>query len=295
MKTMLFVALALVAGSFAVLWFRALCARPAGAVRPGWRHGLLGFGTNFFDTLGVGSFAPTAAIFRLTRAVPDAWIPGTMNVGHTLPVVVMAFIYIAIVDVDPVTLGILILAAVLGAWVGAGVVSRLPQRPIQLGIGAALIAAALLMTMGLLGITPLGGTARGLAPGWLAVAALISSVLGALNTIGVGFYGPCMIAIALLGMDPKVAFPIMMGACAFLMPVGSARFVQRGAYDPRAALGLMLGGIPAVLLAAFVVESLSLDVLRWLVVAVACYTAALMLWSARDRGPRAAATGPGGG
>ncbi|MEZ6037348.1 MAG: sulfite exporter TauE/SafE family protein [Planctomycetota bacterium] len=278
MKVALFIALAVFAGCFLAVWLRALHRRRSAPTAAGLG---IGFATNFFDTLGIGSFAPTAAIYRLTRMVPDERIPGTMNVGHTLPVVVMAYIYIALVDVDTTTLVTLIVAAIGGAWLGADLVSRLPQRPIQLGIGSALVVAAVLMTMAQLECMPLGGEARGLATGPLVGAALASVALGALNTIGVGFYGPCMILIALLGMDPKAAFPIMMGACAFLMPVGSARFVQRDAYDASAALGLTLGGIPAVLVAAFVVESLPLDALRWLVVVVAVYTAALMLRPAR--------------
>lgn len=276
-KTALFAALGLFAAGYIAVWLRALRSKVGEATAPNARQTAIGFGTNFFDTLGIGSFAPTAAIYRLTRMVPDAKIPGTMNAGHTLPVVVMAFIYIATVDVEMTTLVTLIATAVAGAWLGADLVSRLPQRPIQLAIGAALLVAAVLMTMKQLQVFPPGGDAIGLPTGTLVGAAVGSFALGALNTIGVGFYGPCMIMIALLGMDPKAAFPIMMGACAFLMPVGSARFVQRQAYDAPAALGLTLGGIPAVLIAAFLVQELPLTALRWLVVVVAVYTAVVML------------------
>lgn len=278
-KTALFVTLACFALMFAWRWLRSLLQpSPADGPRsPTPAQLAIGFGTNFFDTLGVGSFAPTAALYRLTGMVPDERIPGTMNVGHTLPVVVMAFLFIAGVEVDLATLVTLIAAAVAGAWLGADVVSRLPRRPVQVGVGTALLVTATLMVLGQLEVLPIGGEALGLTTGPLVFAAAVSALLGALNTLGVGFYGPCMILIALLGMDPKAAFPIMMGACAFLMPVGSARFVQRGAYSPPAALGLTLGGVPAVLVAALLVQSMSLDTLRWLVVGVAAYTAALML------------------
>ncbi len=280
MKTALFVALGLVAAAFAAVWLRAWVVdrRQGGErVRPTVGQLAIGFGTNFFDTLGIGSFAPTAAIYRLSGMVPDARIPGTMNVGHTLPVVVMAFLYIATVEVDVTTLATLIAAAVVGAWFGAGVVARLPRRPIQLGIGAALLVAALLMALSQVRVMPVGGDALGLSWGKLLGAAVGSALLGALNTIGVGFYGPCMIMISLLGMDPKAAFPIMMGACAYLMSVGSARFVQKDAYSAGPALGLCLGGIPAVFVAALIVQSLELSTLRWLVVAVATYTGVVML------------------
>ena len=283
MTLALLAGLALLALTYVVFWGRRilLARRTSGAdVAPGRGELGLGFVTNFFDTLGIGNFAPTAAVFRLTGMVDDTRIPGTMNVGHTLPVVLMAFVYIAAVEVEAVTLVTLIASAVAGAWVGAGLVARLPRRPIQIGLGTALLVAALLMVASQLEWLPVGGSAIGLRPLPLAFAAVACALFGALNTIGVGFYGPCMILVALLGMDPQAAFPIMMGSCAFLMPVGSMHFVQRDAYALRPALGLTLGGLPAVLIAAFLVQSLPLGALRWLVVVVATYTAVLMLRSA---------------
>ncbi len=282
MKLALFIGLAVFAAGYIAVWVRAL-SRPGGSDHPEIptpAQTAIGFVTNFFDTLGIGSFAPTASVYKLTRMVPDALIPGTMNVGHTLPVVVMAYIYITIVEVDPRTLAVLIGSSVFGAWLGADLVSRLPRRPIQIGIGIALIIAGVLMAFSQLGFFPVGGETLGLDGKLLIAAALGNFALGALNTIGVGLYAPCMIMIALLGMNPKAAFPIMMGSCAFLMPVGSARFVQKQAYSLLPALGLTLGGIPAVLIAAFIVKSLPLDTLRWLVVVVAAYTAVMMLRSA---------------
>jgi uncharacterized membrane protein YfcA len=126
----------------------------------------------------------------------------------------------------------------------------------------------------------------------LAVAIAVNFVLGALMTLGIGLYAPCMILVSLLGMDPKVAFPIMMGSCAFLMPVGSIRFVGEGRYDLRAAVGLALGGVPAVLLAAFVVRALPLGAVRWLVIVVVVYTAAALLRAARRE--RGLGTAPAG-
>jgi uncharacterized membrane protein YfcA len=110
-----------------------------------------------------------------------------------------------------------------------------------------------------------------------------SVILGALMTLGIGLYAPCMILVSLLGMDPKAAFPIMMGSCAFLMPVASARFIQAGRYSPRVALGLALGGLPGVLIAALIVKSLPLTAMRWLVVLAVIYAAFTMLRSAMQR------------
>ena len=248
--------------------------------RRGLLQGAIGFVTNFFDTLGVGSFAPTTSIFRLLRLVPDERIPGTLNTGHALPTVAQALIFIAAVSVDPVTLVAMIVAAVAGAWLGSGVVSKLPRAAIQLGMGAALLAAAILFVLGNVGWIPAGGTAQALDGGWLVFAVACNFLLGALMTLGVGLYAPCLILVSLLGMNPIAAFPIMMGSCAVLMPVAALRFIAANRYERHAAIGLALGGIPGVLLAAFVVKSLPLAWLRWLVVLVVLYTAVVMLRAA---------------
>jgi len=246
----------------------------------------IGAVTNFFDTLGIGSFATTTALFRFLRVIPDRIIPGTLNVGHTLPTVVQAYIYTRIVQVDMVTLYSLIASAVLGAWLGAGIVAKWPKRRVQIGMGAALLGAATLMLMTQLSLFPGGGEALGVRGARLAIGIGVNFLLGALMSLGIGLYAPCMILISLLGMDPKAAFPIMMGSCAFLMPVGSLKFIRERSYGLRAALGLAIGGIPGVLLAAFIVTSMPIYYVRWLVIVVVIYTAITMLvsgFSADDR------------
>ena len=242
---------------------------------------LVGFGTNFFDTLGIGCFAPTTAIFKMQRRMADEDIPGTLNVGHALPTVVEALVFVAIVTVDLTTLIAMIAAAVVGAWLGAGMVARAPRRLIQLGMGVALLVAAALMLAKNLAWLPAGGEALGLHGPTLVFAVCANGLLGALMMLGVGLYAPCLILVSLLGMSPLAAFPIMMGSCALLMPVGGARFVRTRRYNAGAALGLTLGGIPGVLCAAFIVRALPIGWLRWLVVIVVMYAAALMLVSGR--------------
>lgn len=277
--------LAALAAFFAWRWFRTehAAARAAPPANTGLLRLAIGFATNFFDTLGIGSFAPTTAAFKVRRLVPDEWIPGTLNVGHTLPTMAQGLIFIGVVRVDPATLVSMMAASAIGAWLGAGIVARLPRRAIQIGMGAALSVAAVLFALMNLKMMPSGGSALELTGATLAVAVAINFVLGALMTLGIGLYAPCLILVSLLGMNPLAAFPIMMGSCAVLMPVASLRFIRDRKYDLRAALGLALGGIPAVLLAAYVVRSLPLDWLRWLVVIVVLYAAALMLLSARGR------------
>ncbi len=254
------------------------------AVQLGWPtplENLIGFVTNFFDTLGIGSFAPTTSVYKLKNIVPDRIIPGTLNVGHSPAVFIQAFVFMSIIEVEIVTLTVLIGASVAGAWLGAGVVASWPRRKIQIGMGAALLVAALLMLMTQFDLFPVGGEALGLAGTLLVVAVVGNFILGALMTLGIGMYAPSMIMISLLGMNPTVSYPIMMGSCAFLMPVGSIRFLRADAYALRPALGLVLGGIPAALIAALIVGKLPIDYVRWLVVVVVTYTAISMLRSAR--------------
>ncbi|PYP99063.1 MAG: permease [Acidobacteria bacterium] len=255
--------------------------RAAGGARPSLTGIALGFVTNFFDTLGIGSFAPTTSVFKLKQMVPDERIPGTLNVGHALPTVAEALVFIAIVNVGMATLVSLIAASVVGAWLGAGVVASWPRRRVQIGMGATLLVAAVLFAMTNLKLIPGGGDALSLH-GWLFAAGVVGNfALGALMTLGIGLYAPCMILVSLLGMNPIAAFPIMMGSCAFLMPVGSLRFIEKGSYRPRTALGLAVGGVPGVLIAAFIVKSLPLTALRWGVILVVLYAAGAMLRSAR--------------
>ena len=278
-------ALAALASFYLYRWFalERFRARAGESRAPGLVHPAVGFVTNFFDTLGVGSFAPTTSVFKLLKLVPDEKIPGTLNAGHALPTVAQALIFIAVVSVDPTTMVGMIAAAVLGAWLGAGVVARLPRVAIQVGMGVALLVAAILFVLGNLEKIPTGGDALALRGSLLAIAIAVNFVLGALMTLGVGLYAPCLILVSLLGLNPIAAFPIMMGSCAFLMPVAGLRFIAAEKYDLRAAMGLALGGVPGVLIAAFIVKQLPLLWLRWLVVVVVLYASLAMLRAATRR------------
>lgn len=236
--------------------------------------------TNFLDTLGIGSFATTTSLFRFLKMVPDRIIPGTLNTGHTLPTIAEAFIYTAVIPVDVTTLFAMIAAAMAGSWLGAGVVSSWSKKKVQVGMGSALLAASVLMLMKALHYGPAGAAAIGVEGVKLAIAVAGNFVLGALMTLGIGLYAPCLILVSLLGMSEKTGFPIMMGSCAFLMPMATWRFIKAGSYSLRASLGLTIGGVPGVLLAAYIVKELPLDYVRWLVIAVVVYTALTMLRSA---------------
>ena len=274
--------LLIIAAGFIVFWGRQIATGRDGSASPGVLHLGIGFLTDFLDTLGIGSFATTTAIYRLKNLVDDRKIPGTLNVGHALPTVAQAWIYTTLVEVEFVTLALLILAAIGGSWIGAAIVTGMPKRAIQRGMGVALLVAAVLMIMTALNRFPGGGEATALTGGRLALACGINFALGALMTLGIGLYAPCMIMVSLLGMNPTVAFPIMMGSCAFLMPIAGTQFIAKGRYDLKAAIGLTIAGIPAVLIAAFLVRSLPLAAVRWLVVVVVVYTAVMLLRSSRQ-------------
>lgn len=297
-KTALLAALIVITVVFVAFWMVNVRRRLStqGAAAPPAKPTLLSLGisfvANFFDTLGIGSYATTTSMLRAWKVIPDEKIPGTLNVGYVVPTAVQALIYITIVEVEFLTLVTIIAAAVLGAWLGAGVVCSLPRRKVQIGMGAALFGAAALMLASLWGIGPEPGAALGLSGAKLALAFGISMVLGALMMLGIGYYAPCLIMISLLGMNPTAAFPIMMGACAFLMPTGSIQFVRKNSYDLRTAIGFTLGGPGAVLIAAFIVRSLDLYYVRWLVVVVVIYTATMMLRTAAAERKAAQLTQP---
>ena len=281
-RSWLLAGLGLLALTFAVFWVGAL-RRDSGPRRPSSIQIGIGFFTDFFDTLGIGSFATTTSLYRWRSRVADRELPGTLNVGHAIPTALQAFIYISAIEVEIVTLCALIAASVFGAYVGAGRVARWPERQVQIAMAFALLAAASLIVARLLGWLPHGSDELGLSGIWLAVGIIGNFGLGLLMTLGIGLYAPCMILVALLGMNPKAAFPIMMGSCAFLMPVAGFRFVRAQSYSAPAALGLTIGGLPAVWIAANWVKELELDTVRWLVIAVVLYTAFSLLRAARRR------------
>jgi uncharacterized membrane protein YfcA len=280
LRAAVYVALGVVGTVFCGTWARQI-RRDDSPRRPTAAQLAIGFVTNFFDTLGIGSFATTTSLWRLLRMVPDALIPGSLLVGHTLPTFAQAFIFVTIVKVDATTLALMIGASVAGSWLGARTVSRWDKRLIQRGMGIALLGAAAVMLAGLCKLLPAGGELLGLS-GWRLAAGFIGNLLmGALMTLGIGSFAPSLIMFGLLGMNVRSIFPIMMGSNAFLMPVGGLEFVKRRRYSLRASLGLALGGVPAVLLAAFLVKELPLAVLRWIVLVVVIYTGVSLLRSAR--------------
>ena len=280
-KVGLLTVLVLVNIAFVIGWVWA-ARRYRLSERPGLADIAIGVVTDFLDTLGIGSFAPTTALFKFRGAPADELIPGTLNVGHNSSAFLETVLFVTAVTVEPVLLACMVGSAAAGAWLGAGLVSRLPRRTIQLFMGVALLVAAfffILKNLGALDVA--GGTAFAL-DGWrFALAVGVSFVLGALMCIGIGNYAPLMIMLALLGMHPLAAFPIMMASDGILQPVASLGFFRSGRFAHGPSLGLIIGGVVGVLIAFYIVKHLPLTAMRWLVIVVVSYAAVSMLRSAR--------------
>ena len=240
--------------------------------------GALGWVANFFDTLGIGSFAIIVAANKFFKiGIKDKELPGFLNVGCCIPVMCEAFIFTTVIEVEPVTLFALLIAAAVGSYIGAGIIAKLDEAKIQLVMGIALLVTAVLMFCSKMGYMPGGGDAIGLTGIKLVIGVIGNAVLGALMTAGVGLFAPCMALCYFLGLSSQVVFPIMMGSCAMLQPVSSVKFIKEGAYPRKASLALALCGAVGVFVAAFIVKSLPIETLKWLVMAVLVYTGASMI------------------
>lgn len=244
------------------------------------KPGIIGFIANFGDTLGIGSFAPIVAMSKFSKMkVHDKQIPGMLNVSCTIPVVTEALIFTTTIEVEPITLITMLAAAGAGSYIGAGIISKMDEKKIQLVMGIALLATAILMFLGLpwINLMPGGGNEIGLSGVKLVIGIVGNFILGSLMTAGIGLYAPCMALVYFLGMSPKVAFPIMMGSCAVLMPIASAKFIKEGQFPRKASLAITIGGVIGVFIAAYLVKSLPMDILKVLVIIVILYTSFTML------------------
>jgi uncharacterized membrane protein YfcA len=271
----LLIPLALAIGFFAIVLIQACVAKN---ILPKGEALAVGAITNFFDTLGIGSFAPTTAWLKFRNLVPDRLIPCTMLVGHTPPAMLQGFIFLIIlgVMVDPVLLVGCIFALLMGGLLGAPLVRRAQVWIVQLVVAIALLVAAVLYAVNNLHMMPQGGTASGLPMFPMIVAIVANFMFGVLLNFGVGNYAPTLILLSLMGMDPKLCFPIMAAGAGLTGAAASIKHIKYGEIDLRIATGLTLGGIPAVLVAAFLVKNMPVEMLRWLVMVVVLYASAVM-------------------
>ena len=264
---------------FAITLLKAVIARKATPLPEAIGIGVI---VNFFDTLGIGSFAPTTAWLKFRKLVPDRIIPCTMLVGLTPPSMVEGFIFLILlgVKVDPALLIGCVIALLMGGLLGAPLVMRTRVWIVQLVVAVALLLAAAMYLVANLHMMPAGGTANGLPLPLMIVAIAANFMFGILLNFGVGNYAPTLVLLSLMGMDPRLCFPIMAAGAGLCGAGASIRHIRIGEIDFRVVIGLTIGGLPAVLVAAFIVKSMSVEMLRWLVIFVVLYAAAIMFRAA---------------
>ena len=276
---MLLIALLIPLG-MAILVYATVLSRAAIAARAKPTLEALALGTvvNFFDTFGIGSFAQTTAWLKFRKLVPDRLIPPTMIAGLTPPAMVESIIFLILlgVKVDPVLLFGGAIATGVGGVVGAPLVVRARAWIVQMTVAVGLLLAGIAFVLAIAGAMPVGGTASSLPMGLTIVAIALSFVLGLLANFGVGNYAPTLAILSLMGMDPHYCFPIMASGASLMGAGSSVRFVKVPDIDLRIVVGLALGGIPAVLVAALIVKQMDVDILRYVITVVVFYTAAVM-------------------
>lgn len=254
---------------------------------PFWPVALIGGVANFLDTLGVGSFAVKTACYKQFKLIDDRVLPGTLNGQCVLPTVTQSLIFVGAVAVEPLTLISMMMAAAAGAAWGARHVASFDRQTIRLVMAISLLVVAGLIFAGLLGLFPVGGDAMGLSGYKLAIALLGNFIFGVLMNVGIGLFAPCMTLVYLLGMNPLAAFPIMMGSTAVLSVFSAGTFIRRGAFDAKAVLAVAIFGPIGVVLAAMLVKSMDMEMLKWLVAFIVIYTSWTMYasWRAVRRSP----------
>ena len=265
--------------TFAAVLLKSAIAKQA---KPTWESIGLGAVVSFFDTLGIGCFAPSTAWFKFRKLVPDRLIPPTLVVGLTITAVVESIIFLLKlgVKVDPVLLAGCIIACTAGGWIGASLVHRTRVWVVQMVVAVGLLLAAIAYGMTNLHMFPGGGMASSLPIALTVIAITANFGIGVLLNYGVGNYAPTLVMLSLMGMDPRLCFPVMAGAAALMGATAGIRHINTGHIDLRVVLGLTIGGIPAVLVAAYIVVTMPLEILRWLVLLVVLYAAAIMFQAA---------------
>ena len=250
------------------------------------KAGIAGMVGNFFDTLGVSSFAVIIAMGKAMKMkFKDKELPAMLNISCAIPNITEALIFLTAIEVDPTTLVSMLIAAGMGSYIGAGIVEKLDEKKIQLAMGIALFITATVIFMGLpwVNLLPVGGSSIGLSGSKLFIGVTLNFIYGALMTAGIGLYAPCMATTYILGMSPKCAFPIMMGSCAVLMPIASTRFIKDGHYPRKTSIWITIGGVVGVFAAAYIFNAMPMNMVKVLCVFVIYYTSYGMLKKAFNR------------
>lgn len=233
----------------------------------------------FLSTFGISDFAIGASVYPKMKWVEDKKLPGTLNTACVIPVFAMSLVYITSIKVGWLTLIVPIVCQVIGAYISPKYVVNLQQNVIKKFVVAGLLTAATLILLGKLNLMPMGGEATSLSTGKLIVLGVLSFVYGAFNNMGIGSYPLTMATVYALGLNPIVAFPIMMGACTISVPVGSTQFIKFDSYSRKITLFSATFGVLGVLVAALAVKKLDVSLLQWVALVVILYSAISMIKS----------------
>lgn len=286
MEVSIILALVIVINALFVWYFiRDLLAHKGQTLREAGNNAAMAvsqFFIYFFSTFGISDFAIGAALYPKMGWVDARRLPGTLNTACVIPVAVMALAYISTIKVQLLTLVTCIVAQAIGAYISPRFVVRLPANIIKRFIGVGLIIAAIMIIAGIMGWIKGGGHATGLSGLPLVALGCVCFILGGLNNIGIGSYALTMVTVYLFGLDPTVSFPIMMGSATFSVAIGAIQFIKFDCYSRKITLFSAITGVIGVLVAAFVVKSLDLEKLKWVVVVVILYSAYGMLASSRN-------------
>jgi len=229
---------------------------------------LSSFGLYFLSAFGISDFALSTVLYTKTRWAASRKLPGTLNTQGLVAVTIMALAYLSSVQIALSTLLPYIFLQALGSWVGPRVSVRLRVSTLKLAMAVSLLLAGALMLASRLGWLRMGGAAMGLV-GWKLPLLLAASFgLGFLKTLGVGSYPLTMALVFLLGLNPLAAYPLMMGGSALSLPVAATQFIKLDAYSRRLAFCSCTAGALGALLAVFVVKSLDVTLLQWVMLAV---------------------------
>ena len=247
-----------------------------------WTGLWIGYVTDLLDTLGIGTFATSTALFKATKLVKDdKKIPATLSTAHIIPVLIEALCFITIVEVDLITLFAMAIASFLGAFVGTRITKNWNTRQVQRVLGILLIVAAFIMVYRLIANpgASISESAHGLHGIWIIVGVMFNFTVGILMTMGLGNYAPELIFFSMLGINPSVALPVMMLDAAVIMSASTTDFIKSGRVNWPGVLGIIIGGSFGVLTAAFFLSKLDINHFKILIVFIALFTGTSLLRS----------------
>ncbi|SCA90118.1 Integral membrane protein [Streptococcus macedonicus] len=247
-----------------------------------WTGLWIGYVTDLLDTLGIGTFATSTALFKATKLVEDdKKIPATLSTAHIIPVLIEALCFITIVEVNLTTLFVMAMASFLGAFVGTRITKNWNTRQVQRVLGILLIVAAFIMFYRLIANpgASISESAHGLYGIWILVGAMFNFMIGILMTMGLGNYAPELIFFSMLGINPSVALPVMMLDAAVIMSASTTDFIKSGRVNWPGVLGIIIGGSFGVLTAAFFLSKLDINHFKILIVFIALFTGTSLLRS----------------